>query len=116
MGNMRRQGEIATGILSFRLVLNKKVDYGALQRWIATKDIAMQDANQESFAKSHTRKVQWTESDPTVWRGTCPVVDVWYSCDPEHCFLYKIFLQVERVQGEQMWDEEGLKERFQQEL
>jgi len=113
---MRRQVEVATGILSYRLTLNKKINHAAFIKWIQTKQISMEDSSLEAVGKAHMRKIQYQENAAVAWRDTRPTFDIWYNSDPKDCFLYKVFMQVERVRGVQVWDEVSLRDALEREL
>jgi len=114
---MRHQVEVATGILSYRFVLNKKVDHDNFMAFLDTKDIGMQDSCLDEGKQSRTRKVQWIETDHVKWRHTMPIFDVWYNTDPANCLIYKVFVQVERgPNGEQVWNEQAIQDAFEGEL
>lgn len=114
---MRYQVDVATGILSYRFVLNKKVDYENFTKYLATKEIGMQDSSLDEGKTTRTRKVQWIEQDPDKWRGTLPIFDVWYNTDPSNCLIYKVFVQAERgANGEQVWTEQDIQDAFESDL
>jgi len=113
---IRHQTSVATGILSYRFVLNKKVNHERFMQYLSTKTIQNQDSTLETIGKAHTRKVQWEEEDRSRWRGTCPIFDCWYNTDPSNCLIYKVFVQAERVEGHQVWTEQDLQDTFEREL
>jgi hypothetical protein len=113
---IRYQTQVATGILSYRFVLNKKVDHPNFMIWLDSKEIGMQDSSLELVGKGRVRKVQYVEQDATLWRGTQPTFDVWFNSDPENCLIYKVFVQAERVNGEQVWTEQDLQDYFERDL
>merc|ERR1712166_1181278 len=112
---MRRQVAHATGILSFKITLNKSIDMTAFNQWLSTKEVSMQDVLKRDPSSSQ-RKVCWTETDPARWMNRpVPALEIVY--DPVNGFLCQIIVQVERDNKlVQQWTENELQEVLEQEM
>jgi len=112
---MRNQVAHATGILSFKITVNKSIDMSKFNEWLDTKEVSMQDVIKRN-PKTSQRKVSWTETDKRNWLNRpVPALELVY--DPMNGFLCQILVQVERdAKGVQQWQENELHDVLEREM
>ena len=83
----------AHGILTVRLVLNRRVHLENLRRFLRTKISKVSEATFESLGVA--RKKSWTESaeDSYLWGGASPFIEITF--DDKHGFLLTATFQID---------------------
>merc|ERR1711871_1429791 len=87
---MKHLGSLASGALTLRVKVNRKVDIEKLREWCALKRPDVTDSICEIDTK--LKKMAWTETDSSIWEGATPDIEVLY--DDKYGFLLIVFFQI----------------------
>ena len=102
---MRHLGSLATGTLTTRMELNRKIDVSALHRFLRERHL---ECEEEAWTlNTRYRKVSWFETDK-LWGKKKPKVELTY--DIANGFILKCFLTVDRNNG--FWSQDELEKTF----
>lgn len=101
-------GRQATGFLTLRVRINRKMDQRAIRRYLASKSVKVSEIATE--AGSQIEKVAWEEPSQNApeWGGSAPTIEITF--DFVHGFLLTAFFQIDAKRTEVR--EEGLLQIF----
>ena len=87
---MRKIGDEAGGVLAIRFGINKKIQLEKMLNYLIERKPDVEDT--ESDARSLIKKFSWSETDPVLWKGEPPKIEI--HVDMRYGFLLKALIQV----------------------
>mmetsp|Transcript_4409 Transcript_4409/g.13033 ORF Transcript_4409/g.13033 Transcript_4409/m.13033 type:complete len:202 (-) Transcript_4409:197-802(-) len=104
----------ADGWISWRVVMNRKVDPRAMFAWLSTKRVVTINVELDATTRRHRkiRSVTWVEDERGRWKGPPPVIELTY--DDTNGFLLEVAMQLHASRSE--LSQEELLNLFQDDL